>query len=118
MKNKSFKVIEYGFPKLGTVLDLGFCYNAYVIGYEKQMSIVDLLIYKKGKLFLEKAEYESLINGIISNKFKFMDKSDDFKLVNRVYASLAFVNGLIKMIYRQRKIKMKNKEINFSYGRI
>ena len=35
-----------------------------------------------------------------------------------LYASLAFVNGLIKMIYRQRKIKMKNKEINFSYGRI
>lgn len=35
MKNKSFKVIEYGFPKLGTVLDLGLCYNAYVIGYEK-----------------------------------------------------------------------------------
>ena len=84
MKNKSFKVIEYGFPKLGTVLDLGFCYNAYVIGYEKQMSIVDLLVYKKGKFFLEKAEYESLINGIISNKFKFMDKFDDFKLVNRV----------------------------------
>lgn len=84
MKNKSFKVIEYGFPKLGTVLDLGLCYNAYVIGYEKQMSIVDLLIYKKGKLFLEKAEYESIINGIISNKFKFMNNVDDFKLVNRV----------------------------------
>lgn len=84
MKNKSFKVIEYGFPKLGTVLDLGLCYNAYVIGYEKQMSILDLLIYKKGKIFLKKAEYESLINGIISNKFKFMDKFDDFKLVNRV----------------------------------
>ena len=35
-----------------------------------------------------------------------------------LYASLAFVNGLIKMIYYQRKIKMKNKETNFKYGKI
>ncbi len=45
-------------------------------------------------------------------------KVEGFEHGGILYASLAFVNGLIKMIYRQRKIKMKNKEINFSYGRI
>lgn len=84
MKNKSFKVIEFGFPKLGTLLDFGFFYNAYVIGYEKQMSIVDLLFFNESKMCLKKMEYIELLYGIRRNNIKFMDRFDDFKLVNRV----------------------------------
>ena len=84
MKNKSFKVIEFGFPKLGTLLDFGFFYNAYVIGYEKQMSIVDLLVFNESKMCFKKMEYIELLYGIRRNNIKFMDRFDDFKLVNRV----------------------------------
>lgn len=84
MKNKSFKVIEFGFPKLGTLLDFGLFYNAYVIGYEKQMSIIDLLVFNESKMYFKKMEYIELLYGIRRNNIKFMDRFDDFKLVNRV----------------------------------
>lgn len=84
MKNKSLKVIEFGFPKLGTLLDFGFFYHAYVIGYGKQMSIVDLLVFNESRMYFKKIEYRNLINGILSNKIKFMDIFNDFKLVNKV----------------------------------
>ena len=43
MKNNLLSVMVYGFPKLGTVLDYCIDYNICVIGYENQMSIIDLL---------------------------------------------------------------------------
>ena len=68
MKNNSLSVMIHGFPKLGTVLDYGIDYNICVIGYENQMSIIDLLYLRKGKMFLLKTKYVFIINAIYLNK--------------------------------------------------
>lgn len=84
MKNNSLSVMTYGFPKLGTVLDYGIDYKVSVIGYENQMSIIDLLYLRKGKMFLLKTKYVFIINAIYLNKMKIIGKNDSFKLVNKV----------------------------------
>ena len=84
MKNSSLSVMIHGFPKLGTVLSYGIDYKVSVIGYENQMSIIDLLFLKKGKMFLLKAKYNLIISSIYLNKMKIIGKNDSFKLVNKV----------------------------------
>lgn len=84
MKNNLLSVMTYGFPKLGTVLDYGIDYKVSVIGYENQMSIIDLLYLRKGKMFLLKTKYVFIINAIYLNKMKIIGKNDSFKLVNKV----------------------------------
>lgn len=84
MKNSSLSVMIHGFPKLGTVLDYCIDYNICVIGYENQMSIIDLLYLRKGKMFLLKTKYVFIINAIYLNKMKIIGRNDSFKLVNKV----------------------------------
>ena len=84
MKNSSLSVMIHGFPKLGTVLSYLNDYKVSVIGYENQMSIIDLLFLKKGKMFLLKAKYNLIISEIYLNKIKIIGKNDSFKLVNKV----------------------------------
>ena len=84
MKNSSLSVMIHGFPKLGTVLSYGIDYKVSVIGYENQMSIIDLLFLKKGKMFLLKTKYNLIISSIYLNKMKIIGKNDSFKLVNKV----------------------------------
>lgn len=84
MKNNLLSVMIYGFPKLGTVLDYGLDYNICVIGYENQMSIIDLLYLRKGKMLLLKTKYVFIINAIYLNKMKIIGRNDSFKLVNKV----------------------------------
>lgn len=84
MKNSSLSVMIHGFPKLGTVLSYWNDYKVSVIGYENQMSIIDLLFLKKGKMFLLKAKYNLIISSIYLNKMKIIGKNDSFKLVNKV----------------------------------
>ena len=84
MKNSSLSVMIHGFPKLGTVLSYGIDYKVSVIGYENQMSIIDLLYLKKGKMFLLKTKYNLIISSIYLNKMKIIGKNDSFKLVNKV----------------------------------
>lgn len=84
MKNNLLSVMVYGFPKLGTVLDYGIDSKVCVIGYENQMSIIDLLYLRKGKMFLLKTKYVFIINAIYLNKMKIIGKNDSFKLVNKV----------------------------------
>lgn len=84
MKNSSLSVMIHGFPKLGTVLSYGIDSKIYVIGYENQMSIIDLLYLRKGKMFLLKTEYNFIISAIYLNKMRIIGKYDSFKLVNKV----------------------------------
>ena len=84
MKNSSLSVMIHGFPKLGTVLSYLNDYKVSVIGYENQMSIIDLLFLKKGKMFLLKTKYNLIISSIYLNKMKIIGKNDSFKLVNKV----------------------------------
>lgn len=84
MKNSSLSVMIHGFPKLGTVLSYGIDYKVSVIGYENQMSIIDLLFLTKGKMFLLKTKYNLIISSIYLNKMKIIGKNDSFKLVNKV----------------------------------
>ena len=84
MKNSSLSVMIHGFPKLGTVLSYLNDYKVSVIGYANQMSIIDLLFLKKGKMFLLKTKYNLIISSIYLNKMKIIGKNDSFKLVNKV----------------------------------
>ena len=84
MINSSLSVMIHGFPKLGTVLSYLNDYKVSVIGYENQMSIIDLLFLKKGKMFLLKTKYNLIISSIYLNKMKIIGKNDSFKLVNKV----------------------------------
>lgn len=83
MKNKSLKVMAFGFPKLGTLFDFKFA-KGYVIGYEKQMSIVDVMFLRRGNIYTRKVEYNKLINGIISNYANVIDNFNASELVSKV----------------------------------
>lgn len=83
MKNKSLKVMAFGFPKLGTLFDFKFA-KGYVIGYEKQMSIVDVMFLGRGNIYTRKVEYNKLINGIICNYANVIDNFNASELVSKV----------------------------------
>ena len=83
MKNKSLKVMAFGFPKLGTLFDFKFA-KGYVIGYEKQMSIVDVMFLRRGNIYTRKVEYNKLINGIIRNYANVIDNFNASELVSKV----------------------------------
>ena len=83
MKNKSLKVMAFGFPKLGTLFDFKFA-KGYVIGYEKQMSIVDVMFLRRGNIYARKVEYNKLINGIIRNYANVIDNFNASELVSKV----------------------------------